>query len=231
LVKPAQLQHTPQTPNWDREAQKAVDFDGLPPLRGRRVNLGWGTTGQREPGTRNGVKFLDVKSTWVLDEDGNVQTLFDDDAEDAAGKMVIVRDGRVVCFTGKIDPVHCAQDEQGDMEVIDLQGGSLAPGLTTFGSPIGLVEIRLEPSTTDGVVFDALTGAVPAIVGGDEAVIRAVDGLQFEGRNTLSVTGCFCVYRVLMNDILLQARLSRWCDKGDHCTSQQRILLGLVYDN
>ncbi len=72
-----------------------------------------------------------------------------------------------------------------DIERIDLKGGTIMPGLTTFGSPIGLVEIRLESSTNDGVVFDALTGGVPAIVGGDTALVRAVDGLQFGGRNTL----------------------------------------------
>lgn len=200
LVKPSQLQRAPQMPNWDREAQKAVEFEGLPPLRGRRLGLGGHRTGQGQgdSASRGGVKFLDVKSVWVLNQDGDVQTLFDDSDSGGEGNTVIVRDGDAICFAGKSDSVQCAQGEGEDLEVVDLQGGSIAPGLTTFGSPIGLVEIRLEPSTVDGVVFDPLIGGVPAIVGGDEAVIRAVDGLQFEGRNTLSVVlfllgvGCIC---------------------------------------
>ncbi|KAJ7452293.1 hypothetical protein FB451DRAFT_1409447 [Mycena latifolia] len=52
-------------------------------------------------------------------------------------------------------------------------GGALAPGLTTFGSGLGLNKIKLERSTAGGRVFDALTMA------------RAFDGLQIAGRNTL----------------------------------------------
>ena len=74
----------------------------------------------------------------------------------------------------------------GGDEFIDLKGGSLAPGLTSYGSPLGLVEISLEPSTNDGVVLDPLVdGNLPSILGKDTAIIRAVDGLQFQGRNTL----------------------------------------------
>jgi len=50
---------------------------------------------------------------------------------------------------------------------------------------LGLVEIRLESSTNDGSVPNALDSDPPAILGGAEALIRAVDGLQFAGRNTL----------------------------------------------
>jgi hypothetical protein len=73
-------------------------------------------------------------------------------------------------------------------EFVDLHGGSLAPGLTSYGSPLGLVEIQLEPSTNDGVVLDPLVdGNLPSILGKDTAIVRAsaVDGLQFNGRNTL----------------------------------------------
>jgi hypothetical protein len=72
-----------------------------------------------------------------------------------------------------------------DVKIVDLQGGELAPGLTTFGSNLGLSEIKLEPSTEDGRVFDPLTMRVPSILG--NTVVRAVDGLQFGGRNTLCV--------------------------------------------
>jgi len=57
--------------------------------------------------------------------------------------------------------------------------------LTTFGSDLGLSEIRGEASTRDGLVYDPLFGPVPKVVGGDDALIQAVDGLQFTGRDTL----------------------------------------------
>jgi hypothetical protein len=41
-----------------------------------------------------------------------------------------------------------------DVEVVDLQSGSLSPGLVSFGSPLGLQEIDVEPSTNDGTVLD-----------------------------------------------------------------------------
>ncbi|KAF5378365.1 hypothetical protein D9615_008768 [Tricholomella constricta] len=171
LVKPKALQTAPQTPNWNVESQQAVEFDGLPPLRGRKVRLGG-----------DGVKFTGLKTAWMRDEDGHVHSMFDE-TTGSAEHSVVVRDGSIVlCSAGN---AAGACDDARIREVVDLQGGSLAPGLTTFGSPIGLVEIRLEPSTTDGLVRDPLTGSVPAILGGDDAVIRAVDGLQFEGRNTL----------------------------------------------
>lgn len=61
-----------------------------------------------------------------------------------------------------------------------------SPALVSFGSPLGLQEISGEPSTYDGVVFDAF-GEVPAIIGGDQSVIRAVDGLQYGTRDALYV--------------------------------------------
>jgi len=109
--------------------------------------------------------------------------MFDDDGSD---KIVVVRDGVIECVSENATSCGGYGTSEDDPIFIDLQGGSLAPGLTTFGSPIGLVEIRLEPSTNDGSVIDPLTDEkVPSILGGDEAVVRAVDGLQFEGRNTL----------------------------------------------
>ena len=88
--------------------------------------------------------------------------------------MVCVSDEDSVCGGGKED------------ELVDLEGGSLVPGLTSYGSQLGLEEILFESSTNDGVVFDPLVdGNLPSVLGKDTAIIRAVDGLQFNGRNTL----------------------------------------------
>ncbi|KAG6828905.1 hypothetical protein H0H92_006356 [Tricholoma furcatifolium] len=185
LVKPDELQQAPKTPKWDREARQAVEYEGVPPLRGRKVRWDepWTQDGARPPSTDRGVKFIGVKTAWVQDDNGDVHALInEDDAHSENVHSVVVRDGSIVLCAGE-NAKLCEDDHV--HEVVDLWGGSLAPGLTTFGSPLGLVEILLEPSTSDGAVKDPLTGTVPTIAGGDDAVIRAVDGLQFEGRNTL----------------------------------------------
>lgn len=179
LVKSDQLQEAPQTPSWDVEAQQAVDFEGQQPLRGRKLVLG------DDFKQGKSVKFINLKSVWMRDDDGHVHTLLDEEDKKGTVTHAVVRGGSFTLCSRGSAPGPC--DENENEEIVDLQGGSLAPGLTTFGSPIGLVEIRLEASTTDGVVIDPLTGSVPSIVGGAEAIIRAADGLQFEGRNTLLV--------------------------------------------
>ncbi|KAG6872404.1 hypothetical protein C0995_009994 [Termitomyces sp. Mi166 len=195
LVKSEKLQNVPSTPNWDVEALAAVEYEGLPPLRGRKVRLGE-FVGES---LKRGVKFVGVKSAWVQDV-GGVRVLFDKDEDkdaslhtttDTTGmdtvNSLLVLDGSLIPCTREALEL-CSDDKV--QEVVDLQGGSLAPGLTTFGSRLGMVEILLEASTSDGVARDPLVGSstgngVPDVVGGDEAVVRAVDGLQFEGRNTL----------------------------------------------
>jgi len=100
---------------------------------------------------------------------------------------VVIQDGLIVCVCDRTSSSFCESLDGTEVdEVIDLKGGSLAPGLTSYGSPLGLVEISLEPSTNDGVVFDPLVdGNLPSILGKDTTIIRAVDGLQFQGRNIL----------------------------------------------
>ncbi|KAG6372339.1 carbohydrate esterase family 9 protein [Boletus reticuloceps] len=71
-----------------------------------------------------------------------------------------------------------------NFDSFDLQGGSISPGLVSYGSPLGLEEIQGEMSTHDGVVLDPLTSNIPDLLVGNE-VMLAVDGLQFAGRDTL----------------------------------------------
>jgi hypothetical protein len=100
---------------------------------------------------------------------------------------VLVEAGKIQCFalSANADSQCAFAAAAANAKVVDLLGGFLAPGLTTFGSDLGLSEIMLESSTTDGPVFDPLTMQVPNILA--NSIIRAVDGLQFGGRNTLCV--------------------------------------------
>jgi len=71
--------------------------------------------------------------------------------------------------------------------IVDLEGGSIAPGLLSYGAHLGLEEISEEASTGDGVSPAPLVDSVPSLVGGDKYLPRAIDGLTFETRDALSV--------------------------------------------
>lgn len=99
---------------------------------------------------------------------------------------IVVKEGKIVC-TGSATSA-CARSVLQDsarVEYVDLEGGSIAPGLTTFGSPLGLEEIMGEVSTKDGYVLDPLQDSVPKVAGGNGALIHAIDGLQFGTRHAL----------------------------------------------
>jgi hypothetical protein len=175
-TKPEAFQHVPRTPNWDAEVRDTLKHEGLPPLSGRAA--------------KGIIALLNVRDIWVRHGDGRITRA--SGAESVGNVTVVVRAGKIQC----ISPLHgaCAAPIMAaDTETIDLEGGSIAPGLTTFGSDLGLSEIMLEPSTNDGPVFDPLTMRVPTILG-DAAVVRAVDGLQFGGRNALYVLVSFAIF-------------------------------------
>lgn len=181
LNKPAVFQELPEVPNWDKEKNDTIKWDGLPPLQG---------THRAGTVVISGVKSL-IGFNEMPDKAGDLETVFDDSDRVGGlgislGRTVVVQDGKIVCVQGRAD--DCADEIVGaaGADFIDLKGGSIAPGLTTYGSPLGLVEIRLEPSTNDGGVLDPLVnGDLPSLLKGKAGVIRAVDGLAFEGRNLL----------------------------------------------
>ena len=177
LEKPAEFQDLPVTPDWDKEKNTTVEWEGLPPLTGDK------TSGR--------VRITGVKTLIGFDnlsDEPRLETAFDISPDYPDGRTVIVEQGQIICTENAAEdcydlPWTNAQEET----VIDLNGGAIGPGLTTYGSPLGLVEIRLESSTNDGPVFDPLTdGDLPALIA-DAGLIRAVDGLAFEGRGALYV--------------------------------------------
>jgi len=171
--KPPVFQKAPVTPNFDKEAAQAVKYEGLPPLQPSRR-------------ARN-VVFVNVKNVWSRMDDGvGIEQTFDastlDRSSDKEYTVVVVENGNIKCTGTRLT---CRVENLVGYETVDLEGGSLVPGLTSFGSPLGLGDIDGEPSTQDGAVFDPLSGTVPSIVGGDGAVIRAADGLKFATRDAL----------------------------------------------
>ncbi|KDN45504.1 hypothetical protein RSAG8_04828, partial [Rhizoctonia solani AG-8 WAC10335] len=108
----------------------------------------------------------------------NVASFVRDDQQmlEQQGTVVASR-GHIVCAGA------CASYITPEAKIVDLQGGSVIPGLIASGASIGLVEIDQEPSTNDGDPLDPLENHIPTIAGGGEFLARGVDGLSFAGRN------------------------------------------------
>ena len=97
---------------------------------------------------------------------------------------VLLRDGVLhICSDGDVC-ANATPDEE-----IDLQGGALLPGISSFGSNLGLTDIVAEQAASDGAVLDpfAEKGFVATNYRSlqDWPVARAVDGLQWGGNDLL----------------------------------------------
>ncbi|KAG6841876.1 hypothetical protein C0991_005606 [Blastosporella zonata] len=167
VQKPQVFHNLPKVPNFDKEAGEALQYEGLPPLA---------PTKRLAPTT----VFTNLTSVYMPTGD-SVELAFSTSEVSGRG-VAVVRDGSLVC-SGAHDECLSTLDAS-DVTFFDLEGGSIAPGLTSFGSPLGLHQIQEEDSTNDGDVFDPLVGkGLPNILGGDSAIVRAVDGLQFGSRD------------------------------------------------
>jgi hypothetical protein len=171
VSKPETFQDLPKVPNFDREAEEAVVFEGLPPLLPERAFT-------------DVILFTNVKSV-ILPRLGDLAEAYTALGDETG--VVVVRNGDITCYGSE---AACPLDDLTGGEqvrMVDLQGGAISPGLMTYGSPLGLQEIEAESSTGDGPVIDPLSGRVPKLVGGDIPFVRAVDALQFAGRDSLYV--------------------------------------------
>ncbi|KAF8664372.1 hypothetical protein AX16_000743 [Volvariella volvacea WC 439] len=164
--KPSTLQEVPHTPDFNQEAADAVKNDGLPPLE--TVSLDSDT-----------VVFTHLQGI-ILRRGRQITEVFS--SLDESDGAVVVTNGTVVCAGSALS---CKIDSlANDVEFIDLEGGTIAPALLSYGSPLALEHIQGEKSTKDGVVPDPLTQSVPSILG-EGPVIKAADGLQFAARDSL----------------------------------------------
>ncbi|KAF9006581.1 carbohydrate esterase family 9 protein [Cyathus striatus] len=153
----------PKTPNWDKERNETLKWDGLPPLQGRRK--------------QDAVAFINVQKVWLRSDGGEITEAASFTNDDFG--TVIIENGKITCM----ESTCITRGSSGN--VIDLKGGSISPGLMTYGSPIGLEEIRGEPSTGDGELLDAFQRNIPKILDDTGGVVRAADGLMFGTRNAL----------------------------------------------
>jgi hypothetical protein len=170
VEKPVQFQVVPQVPNFDKEAKEAIKYEGLQPL----------TPSDKVDSTI----FRNVRRVYHRDTSGR-RVRSQDYTHGSEYGVVVVKRGKIVC---QRDASHCAQyrAQYPPLKEIDLEGGVIAPGMLTYGGPIGLAEIEAESSTNDGVAFAPIKQTTPELIG-DHSLMRAADGLQFQGRDTLFV--------------------------------------------
>ncbi|KAK0488713.1 carbohydrate esterase family 9 protein [Armillaria novae-zelandiae] len=166
--KPTALQSVPKTPNFDDEAAETLKHDGLPPLETKQT-------------TSETVVFVNVSDVYIRDHH-TVKRRFSAQQSKEAG-VLVVEAGKIVC--AGVKATCLAENAYHDAVVVDLVGGSVAPGFVSFGTALGLSHISGEASTNDGPVIGPLLSNVPSILGGDGTVIRASDGLQFASRDSL----------------------------------------------
>ncbi|KAF8444526.1 composite domain of metallo-dependent hydrolase [Boletus edulis BED1] len=166
--KPIKFQTLPTTPDFEEQAKAAIQYQGLPPLTPSRAKA-------------DTVVFTNVSSIYERSWPG-IQEVFS--ARGGEPGVVVVRKGELACFGSRGVCLASINTLDQEFDSFDLQGGSISPGLVSYGSPLGLEEIQGEKSTHDGVVLDPLTSDIPDLLVGNE-VMMAVDGLQFAGRDTL----------------------------------------------
>ncbi|KZT43545.1 hypothetical protein SISSUDRAFT_1039974 [Sistotremastrum suecicum HHB10207 ss-3] len=160
--KPPSFQKPPRVPNFDKEAQETIEYDGLPPLKYRKIDS---------------VLFTNVAHVFAFSGKTIVDRLLE---YGSTLGQVLVTNGSITCAQ-----TVCMTGVPIGIEVVDLEGGSINPGLLAYGPDIGLEEISAESSTNDGVVLDPLKDRIPSILGGEGSLIRAADGIQFGGRDLL----------------------------------------------
>lgn len=174
VKKPKKLQKAPKVPNFDKEAEDAIKYEGLPPLLTKKNRL------------MGDVLFTNVTNVYMPVGSEIIHSQLSRVVVDGAElpPSVLVQKGRITCMD------RCTQEKimtlAENFTVIDLEGGALSPGLVSFGAPLGLEEIQAERSTNDGTPIDPLTTVIPKILDdGEGGVVKAVDGLSFMGRDTL----------------------------------------------
>ena len=145
-----------------------MKHDGLPPLKPARPS--------------KDAIFIRVESLWARHYTSGEVTLRK--VANGDNGIVIVRNGKVVC-AGSNAQCEVMRTKMAGVPIVDLEGGSIAPGLLSYGAPLGLEEISEEASTGDGVAPAPLVDSVPSLVGGDRYLARAIDGLTFETRDAL----------------------------------------------
>ena len=206
VSKPKTYQRTPRIPNFNNDAHKAVNYEGLPPLAPKKSPIN--TT----------IIFKNVKSLYQKRGSVIEQVLFSQETNGFS--TIMIRNGSIVCsgeeLCSKVAPL-----DPTSLLTIDLEGGSISPGFVSFGSPLGLQHMDKEPSTNDGIVYDHLLQPIPDVLGGNSAIIHAVDGLEYGSRDALCVH--FHMIILLIEKLMAAPTCSLAYRAGASCRCLARI--------
>jgi hypothetical protein len=168
VKKPTEFQVLPKVPNFDKERKQAIKYEGLQPLQpSKKVES---------------AVFFNVQALYRRDTATNKVILQNLSQGNEPG-IVLVQKGDIICQGVESQCSHY-QSQLSTIEKIDVNGGVITPGFLSYGASIGLTEINNESSTNDGVAFAPFKENVPEIIG-NQPLMRAADGLQFNGRDTL----------------------------------------------
>ncbi|ORX38692.1 hypothetical protein BD324DRAFT_621954 [Kockovaella imperatae] len=202
--KPAVAQEIYKEGKWDEEIAETLAMRGDPDLRPKK--------------TSNTVIFQDVAG-FYLPQSPHYQSL---NLQSTSGNMP--QNGTVVVTDGKIQCVgECVVEEGLGFTVINLKGGSIAPGATSVGSYMGLMEIRQEPTTQDGVVYDPLQQNSELLRG---LVVHAADGIRFGSKDQLLAyrSGVTNAVAYPISDALFNGLSVQYSTSAEHPLSHGAIL-------
>ena len=163
----------PTVPLWDAERKVAVKYEGLPPLGAKKSEAGK-------------VVLSNVREVWIRGEQGVKERWSARPGQE--GGTVVLLHGAIACVGREgwcLSSSGMNTSSWGDGVEIDLHGGSVGPGLMTFGSPIGTEEISSEPSTGNGPMLNPYDQSIPNILRDSAGVVQAVDALKFATRGAL----------------------------------------------
>jgi hypothetical protein len=107
--KPASFQTVPKTPDFSREAENALKYEGLPPLVSRRSDSDL-------------VIFTNVSSVLVKHCDG-IREVFSASEASVSGN-VIVEKGKTVCI-GNASTCSVSRHDS-NVQLVNLEGGSIS---------------------------------------------------------------------------------------------------------
>ena len=148
--------------------KETLAYDGLPPL-------------EPSPSRTDTVIFTNISSIYLRADD-HVRLAYSASLSPSYSPGILVtHGGKLACSS----PSPCSDHVFPDADYIDLQGGSIAPGLVSAGSMLGIQAIDQELSTQDGYAPDTLSGSISELAGGSGTLVRAADGLQFGTRDAL----------------------------------------------
>lgn len=131
VSKSKESQYITPSGEYDEERKEALETRGEPNLRSKKKS--------------GNIIFKGVSTFLQRSDDKRFQTSVGIDGKLTGEGTVVIEDGMVKCVG------DCVVNEGIDFDIVDLNGGGIAPGLITVGSFLGLMEIRQEPSTWDGV--------------------------------------------------------------------------------